>query len=139
MSALRPKLSIHPAHVEEIAWMLAVHRGDELAAVEFRHRQRRHGEFGGEKIARGSDEAPRFDWQDSAAKDMVHFHLHLAPVSADEKFHLVAVFGADEFGRNPESGESFLRCIECRRDFFQRRANSSAHHPLTAGRGHVAP
>lgn len=51
-----------PMHIEEIARVLAIQRGADFAAVEFRHGQYWHAESHGEQVARGFDERSRFRW-----------------------------------------------------------------------------
>ena len=73
--------------------MLAIHRGDEFAAVKFWRGQKRRGQFRGEQHSRFFAKPPGFNRQNRAAKHVVDFDLHLIAPPPDEQFDFVAILG----------------------------------------------
>jgi len=86
--------------------MLALHRGDKFPAVKFRRGQHRHGQLGGKKFSRGIAKFPDCDRQNSPAKNVIHFDLHLIASRPEEQFDFVAILGGGDFRLQTDFGES---------------------------------
>ena len=82
-----------PANIKEVTGMLPIHRGNKLAAVQFRRGEQWHGQLGGEQPAGFPAQVPRDHRQHRAAKDVIHLDLHLHSPASDEQFDFVAVLG----------------------------------------------
>ena len=73
--------------------MLAIHCGDELAAVEFRRGQNGRRQIRGEERSRLVTQPARFHRQNGSAVNMVDLHLDVTPAPSDEQFGFVAILG----------------------------------------------
>jgi hypothetical protein len=117
----------HVQYVEDVAWVLAIHGGHELAAVELRRGKHRKRDVRGEEILSRSDQRTRFDRKDTTPEHKVDFDLDLRGVVADQELDFVALrvgwercpiaFGFEpglhrgEFGRDGLQGGLSVRAM----------------------------
>ena len=91
------------ANIEQVARVLAIHRGDEFAAVKFWRGQNRHGQVRREKLPGLVPKPACFHRQHRAAKNVINLDLHLIAPASDEQFEFVAVFGGGHVSFRTES------------------------------------
>lgn len=71
--------------------MLAVHRSDQLAAVDFGGCQHGDGNSGGEQILCGRCKRHSFCRQEGASEDVIDLDLHFGQIVVHKKLHVFAI------------------------------------------------
>ena len=77
--------------------MLPVHRGDQLAAIEFVLMEHWDFEIGAENVLRVQCQGAVLHWQDGASKDMIDFDFDACAVSLDKEFHFAYLRTSNPF------------------------------------------
>ena len=77
--------------IEEVAWVLAVHRCDQLATIHILERHHGNLDIGLERVARFLCQRRHAHGMDRATHDKIHFDLNLDSTLPDEQLGLAGI------------------------------------------------
>ena len=119
-------------HVEQVAGVLSIQRGHQLAGVQLVRCQNRQLELDAEQIAGLGAQRPPLDGQHAASEHDVDLDLHLAGVVLDDQLGVPQVLGANQAclhaQRCKARGDGGQLLVDGLQRFVARRLPREVHH-----------